>query len=141
MSSRFYYRDKDTGKIVEGFPPQFEKFDTAPAVIQDSIVPYYHPRAQVMVDSRKELMKLDMAHGTITTDKFIPGDPTEKIAKAKRAKIERMDNLKEAVRKLENNEVHFTEAEKAKHKLRNEQLSKLLKIDAFNVAGRKTNGK
>lgn len=141
MTSKFYYQDKETKEFIEGFPPQVEKYGEAPFVITDTITPYYHPAAQVMVDSRKALMNLDKACGTITTDKKIPPDPTWQREQKKKRHELGVEALKEAVAKIDSGEVNLSEEMKIKCAQRNEQLSEVMKIDAFNVAGRKTDAR
>lgn len=127
--------------MVEGYPPQPEKYDTAPFVIGDTITPYYHPGAGMWVDSRKALADVDRATGTITTDKMQPAIQASSQAQEKELSEDRRKAILAASEAIESGQREFSEAEKAFHKQENERMSKEFGFDAFNVLGKKKNVK
>lgn len=136
--SGIYHFDKNTGRVVEGPPPQREVYDTAPYVIQDSIRPYYHPKACAWVDSRKALKDVDRACGTITTDKMLPADPSEQKRKNAERKKDLHEAMHKAVAQLESGTAPLTDEQKALCAIENERIShKYPNLDPYNCVGKK----
>jgi hypothetical protein len=142
MANSFYYFDKVKGKMVEGHPPDTRTiFGQAPNIICDTIPKYRHPGNGEIIESRRRLIDVDKMCGTITTDQKLPPNPSRREQEAKRKKEERMRELHEAVAQVDAGTAPLTAEVKAKCEQRNEQLSRALGIDAFNVAGRKDDRK
>lgn len=137
-----WYRDKETGEFKEGYPPPTNnKFGDAPYIIGDTIDQYYHPGAGVWTDSKSGLRSLDRATGCITTDKMIPADPSwQKQQREERIK-DGHNALHKAVAQIDAGTAPLTEEVRASCERNNELVSSALNMDAFNVAGRKTNAK
>jgi hypothetical protein len=75
-SGRFYW-DSETQTFKPGNPPlRIKKYAEAPYIITDEMTPYYHPKAEMMIDSKSRLRRVDEAMGTITTDKYQAPDPS-----------------------------------------------------------------
>lgn len=114
MSSTFYYYDEVKERMVEGFRPNPNvKYGDAPYVIGDTIDAYYHPAAEMYVDSKSALRAMDKACGTITTDKKIPPNPSaaKERAKARRADIHK--SIHAAVAQLKAGTAPLTEERRA----------------------------
>lgn len=140
--SRFYYRDKETGQFIEGFPPRpHNHFGDAPAIITDTIDPYYHPKACITVDSKSALRDLDRACGTITTDKQLPADKSWIEQRTKERHQDMHDCLHRAVAQVDAGTAPLSEETRQLCERQNEITSKALNFDAFNVAGRKKNAR
>ena len=136
-----FWRDKETGKMTREPPKREEKFGEAPYVITDTMDEYYHPKAQVYVDSKSKLREIDSVCGTITTDKMQPAE-TSWRREQKRKRIE--DHHKAvhtAVAQIDAGTAPMTEETKHLCEVQNEIVSKALNFDAFNVAGKKDNAK
>lgn len=137
-----FYWDTESQTYKRGSPPpRVVKFGEAPYFISDTIKPYYHPSALKWVDSRSQLKAIDESHGTITTDKYQdPDSYNQRVAKK-----EREDDIKAATRKavnaLDYGMAPISEETREMCKQTNEQVSKALNFDAFNVAGRKNDAR
>lgn len=142
MGSRFYYRDKQTGEFKEGFPPPTHAhFGDAPMIIGDTIDKYYHPGACRWTESRAELQMFDNATGTFTTDKKqTPSDTVQKELLRQRRK-DMHECIHKSVAQIDAGTSTLKEETRQLCERQNEIISKALNFDAFNVAGRKTNGR
>lgn len=135
-----FYFDKETGKSVPGYPPDPNpKLAKAPAIIQDTIPPYYHPSVCRVVESRSQLNMIDKACGTITTDKQQPADPTWQRQRDEERKQDRRQALHKAVGQIDVGTMHLPESVRHACKESNEKWSRDSGMDCFNVAGRKRN--
>lgn len=137
------YYDKDEGCVKEGFPPQKQKrFGEAPYIISDTIEPYYHPAAEKFIESKSKLRRVDEDHGTITTDKMQPADPSRQNALNKARREDVRKSLMKAVAQVDSGTAPLTEEVREMCKRTNKIVTEASnrKFDAFNVAGRK-NGK
>ena len=140
-SGRWYW-DESKQKMVKGNPPiRHEKSADAPMIIMDSIDPYYHPAAGIWVESRSQLAMCDKATGSITTDKLIPADSSQKKAREAARRKDLTECLHKAVALVDSGNAPLTEEVRQLCERQNELTSQRLNFDAFNVAGRKTNGK
>lgn len=139
---RCFYFDKKTQSMVEGYPPQPEKFGTAPYVIGDTIEAYYHPGAGIWTESKRQIEQLDRATNCITTDKRIrPAPPKTDYLQEKAREEDISRALKAATEAVDSGAREFSEAEKAFHKQENERMSREGNFDAFNILGKKKNVK
>jgi len=136
------YWDEKNKCLVDGPPPPREKkYGDAPYIITDTISDYYHPAALTYIDSKSRLRDVDKACGTITTDKLQPAD---KGAKKELDRLRRKDiheSMHKAVAQLDAGTAPLTEEVRSLCDRQNEIVSSALNFDAFNVAGRKKNGK
>lgn len=133
-----FYWDSETRTFKKGVPPlRIKQYGAAPAIIFDSIEPYYHPAACVMVDSKSKLEQIDKACGTITTDKKLPPDPSEAKQRKARRSADLRECLHKAVAQIDNGTAKLTEQQRAVCQIENERISSALGFDAFNVVGRK----
>ena len=125
MTSSYYYYDKEKGEMVEGFPElNYDIYDKAPGVIQDSIPAYKHPATGLWTESRKALSQMDDASGTITTDKRIEADSyNQRMARAKLEK-DRADSLKKAVEQVKSGNSPFTDDQRQVFKTIDKAFSK-----------------
>lgn len=140
-SGHFYY-DKETRQTIKGFPPtKIQKFGDAPYIIGDTIDQYFHPGAGMWTDSKSGLRNLDKSTGCITTDKMIPADNSAKKQREAERKKDGHEALHKAVAMIDAGTAPLTEETRAMCERQNEIVSKALNMDAFNVAGRKTNAK
>lgn len=137
-----YYWDKAERKLKEGYPPPTErKFGDAPAVITDTIDPYYHPAAEAWTDSKSGLRHLDKATGCITTDKKLAPDSSEQRRLNSHRKKDLHDALHKSVAQIDAGTAPLTEEVRQLCERENERVSKALGFDAFNVAGKKKNAR
>lgn len=136
------YWDREKKKFVEGSPPRREVFDQAPAIIQDTMDPYYHPKACVMVDSKSKLRDIDNACGTITTDKIQPANPSAQNERKRQLKKDRHEALHKAVAQIDAGTAPMSEQTRELCKKQNEIVANALPgLDPFNAAGRKNNAR
>lgn len=137
-----YYWDSETQTFKKGYPPvKYKTYGKAPYVIQDSIEPYYHPAGEAVVDSRAKLREMDKVCGTITTDKRLAPDPSRQRRQREERRKDGRESLDKAVALIDSGNAPLTEETRALCERQNEIVSKALNFDAFNVAGRKSNGK
>lgn len=138
-----YYWDETEKKMKPGYPPvKHEKIGQAPLVFMDDIEPYYHPKAQRIVTTRKELAHADRSTGTFTTDK--EQIPDFKYAEKKRNEALRADvhqATQRAIAAIDSGMAPLSEQTKEICKAENERVSKALGFDAFNFAGRKNDSR
>ncbi len=137
------YWDKETQTFKEGYPPNPNpKYGEAPYVIQDSIEPYKHPAAGVVVDSRSKLNMIDKVCGTITTDKMQSADSSwQRQRRAERLK-DSHEALHKAVAQVDAGTAPLSEETRALCEARNAQVADALPgLDPFNAVGRVTNPK
>lgn len=139
---RLYFWDKETRTFSETPPPRNHNvYGEAPYVIGDTIEKYYHPKAECWTDSRSKLNMLDKTTGTITTDKKLEPDSgyQKELARQRRADMHKC--IHSAVAQIDAGTAPMSEETRAKCERSNELVSERLGFDAFNVAGRKNNGK
>lgn len=60
------YWDKKLQRFVEDYPPQIEKFGTAPMVKFGNIIPMRHPATGEMIDTQSRWDQVDKEHGLVT---------------------------------------------------------------------------
>lgn len=132
-----YYFDKELQQVVEGYPPQPERYGTSAFVIGDTIDAYYHPGAGVWVESRKVLQDIDRATGCITTDKKLPPCPSRQKQLEAERKKDAHAAVDRAIEAIDSGAKQFTEDERAYHAKANQEISVKYGFDAFNVAGKK----
>lgn len=135
------YWDKEKQVFVEGHPPVHQTFDSAPAIITDTIQEYYHPKAGIWVDSKSRLNDIDKALGTITTDKIQPADPTWRKDQERIRKKDAHDALHKAVAQIDAGTALLSEETRALCDIQNGIVSNALGMDAYNAVGRKKNAK
>lgn len=136
--SQWYYLDKDTLELKEGFPPpRYDHFSDGPFIIQDTIEPYRHPMTGQVIESRKQLAETDKATGCITTDKYQAPDPSWARAEAKKRHDSWQRDLKKAVEMIDSGNHGLSEQKRQVCEDQNDRLSKALNFDAYNVAGKK----
>lgn len=134
--------DKEKKCLVEGPPPPREiKYGEAPMIIMDTIPEYYHPAAETYIDSRSKLRQVDKACGTITTDKLQPADSSYKKELERKRREDIHQSMHKAVAQIDAGTAPLSEETRALCERQNEIVSSALNFDAFNVAGRKKNGK
>lgn len=134
-----WHIDPEKG-VQKGYPPRrTNKFGQAPMYISDEIKPYRHPRTGKVVTSKSALMRMDRDVGTITTHVAEGLDPDATSYKEDQYQIkrDRSETLRKAVELVDSGNAPLSEETKAKCALMNENLSKALNFDAFNVAGNK----
>lgn len=134
-----YWWDEETQTLKEGFPPyKYNYFGKAPAVIQDSITPYYHPGTGQWTDSRSELYRMDKESGTFTTDKNEPPN-NPSLAKEKKAEVaqDRDQAFARAHWAAKDGSLPLNESQKALCKQQNEMFSQRLGFDVSNIFGKK----
>lgn len=130
------YHMKD-GRLVAGYPERVGKYGEAPYIICDTIEPYYHPKAERWVESRKDLNDTDKALGTITTDKKLPPDPSDQRQRQKDLDADMHRALHKAKAQLEAGTAPLTEEVRAKCRANDERLSSVLGIDCTDIFGKK----
>ena len=140
----FYHLD-ESGKLQEGPPPlRNVRYGDAPAVIQDTTDWHYHQAACRWTNSRSEIKQMDRATGTITTDGKESAEPYRKSREERVARERQKDireSYKRAVAAIDSGNAPLSEETRAKCEHQNEIVSNALGFDAFNVAGKKDNGK
>lgn len=134
---RTYYFDRKLQKMVEGYPPQPQRYGTSAFVIGDTIDAYYHPGAGVWVDSKKALQNVDKATGCITSDRMQDPDPSRQKQLENERRLDACAAVDKAVEALDSGAVHFTEEQKAYHSEMNALYSHKHGFDAFNLVGKK----
>lgn len=132
-----YWWDADTQSFTDEPPRRFQPFGQAPAIITDTIDPYYHPGTCKFVDSKSRLKDMDKACGTITTDKIQPSDSSWRKQKQKELADDHHKALHKAVAQLEAGTAPLTEETRELCTRENHRISSALGVDAFNVVGRK----
>lgn len=140
-SGVFYY-DKETRTMKEGYPPnQNKKYGEAPYIILDEMEPYRHPATGQVLTSKKALAETDKACGTFTTDKQQITDGSVQRARKKARAEDSKKALLKAVAMVDSGTAPLSEETRALCDIQNEIVSSALNMDAFNVVGRKNNGK
>lgn len=138
--SGVYHVDRDSGKVLEGPPPpRVRKFGRAPYVIQDTIEPYLHPAAEIVVESRSALRDADRATGTITVGSREDLHVNKSYQKEQWRKLreDRREARKRAINDLNWGAAPITEEVRAKCAAQDEILSKALNFDAFSIGKHK----
>lgn len=131
--NRIYYIDEETGELKEGYPEsKINCFGTAPMFISDSMTPYYHPAAEIYVDSKKRLKEIDMVCGTITTDK-LQSNPSAVKKRIKERHEDIHKSMHKAVAQLKNGTAPLSEETRELCKKKNQQIKSIMGFDAQNV--------
>ena len=133
----FFWWNPDTQAFQDTPVNKVQKFGEAPNIITDSMEDYRYPVTGEVIDSKSKLKRLDKLHGTISTDKKLPPDPTWQNDQRKARDKDRKDALHKAVAQIDAGTAPLTEEVRELCAKENERVSKALNFDAFNVAGRK----
>lgn len=134
-SGQFYW-DSETQTFKSGTPPiKIKIYGQAPYVIQDTMEAYRHPSTGETIESKSKLRDIDNVCGTITTDKYIPPDPTKRNEADRLRRKDLKESLHKAVAMVDAGTAPLTEETRALCAQQNEIVSRNLGMDAFNVAG------
>lgn len=129
---RFYYLDKETLELKEGFPPPTVKvFGQAPSIHVDTCPPYYHPGVCRWTNSKSEIDQFDKACGTITTDKKQEPNRAYGREKERQAKQDRHAALHKAFAQVKAGTAPLTEEVRAKCRARNEVIKSATGVDWY----------
>lgn len=140
--SGVYHIDEKTGQAVKGYPPPRNKvYAKAPYIITDTIDAHYHHGACQWTESKSKLKHMDEASGTITTDKKLPTNTAATKRRIEERHKDIHESMHRAVAQIDAGTAPLTEEVRQLCERQNEIVSKALNMDAFNVAGRKTNAK
>lgn len=131
-----FYWDPETRKFIKGHPPlKIKQYGQAPYIITDEMQPYYHPKAQMVVDSKSRLRQIDEALGTITTDRYQSPDPSWQKEQERIRRADAKEALHKSVAQVDAGCAPLSEETRAKCAITNDIVSKALGIDAFNAVG------
>lgn len=137
-----YHWDAETKTFKKGSKPSnIKKYAKAPMVIGDSIEAFRHPTSGEIIDSKSKLRDTDRACGTVTTRERPPPPPDRQGELKKERAKERKAAMHKAIAAIDNGMAPLTEETKAICAQENERISQTLGFDAFNVAGRKKDGR
>ena len=138
-----YHWDPETKTFKPGSKPTgIKQYAKAPYVISDTInQPFRHAASGELIESRSQLKATDKACGTITSGEPLPPAPNRRAERKKLIDADRKAAQLKAVAAIDNGTAPLTEETRALCERQNEILSNALNFDAFNVAGRKSNGK
>lgn len=132
---RYYgYWDKKNDCFSTDYPPQHEKFGEAPIVIFGTMEPARHPKTGLWCETTKQWDACDAAAGTYTSGHREVVKPVNRSSEV-RADMDQA--MEKAVNQLNWGMAKMTEEQRAAHKEKNDQISKVYGIDAHNVLGHK----
>ncbi len=141
--SGHFYWDEETRKFKEGYPPpKYPRYGQAPAVISDTMEPYFHPRAQMLIESKSQLREVDKACGTFTSDRNekCASDPWTECNKV--LKKDREEALAKAIAQCDAGTAPLTEEQRAMCRANDERLAAAMPgFDPFNAVGRISNAR
>lgn len=130
------------GEVKEGYPePETEKLGKAPMYISDTCKPFYHQGAMRWTDSKSKIKMYDQACGTITTDKYIAGNPDRKKQLHAQRRKDIRESIQKAVGQIDAGNSPLNEEQRALCARTNEIISNATGIDAYNAMGRVSNAK
>lgn len=138
QGERGFFWVGDDGKITDEPPRRPIKiYDKAPYIITDEIDPFYHHAAKTIVTSKAKIRDIDRVCGTITSDKLLPPDPSEAIARKKARDKDKLESVKKAIAQLRNGTAPLTEEKREQCRRMDEALSHKLGWDTSKALRRK----